>query len=287
MKLYVEYFPHREYSSKVRPYLDKVMSTKPLRWGTQKSEECIEVFSNAGGFKARLEFRISEKDIKKYSHFLLTSKKFYAESDSVHERNCDYMESQPVIKETETGRFRNRDKVFVHKIKPEKNLIWGMSDSTNFLSIKGTVEQLVDKFSGILAVPVYHYKTNELVEEWLSFRSDGYLEKFYMDETVKLIDDGFGYKTLRGSGLRSATKGDLQQLPDFAHYPEADFRGDSPYIISREVLGFLLNAGIKSLSICPLLEVESEQYQEYMNIWKSFKERISCNPENEIEYLLG
>lgn len=285
MKLKVVYFPKSREIQCIKDIIGTSICSKECLWGGKKSNELLDIFSSNGGFTLRLNFEFSIKDYSKYSNFILHSKYIYRESDSVYDKNFDYVNDLQIHHETNFGAFKSRKKVYVDKVKPIFDRIWAMETSENHLVPKGLAIDMEKSFKGLSLISVYHYKTNDINSEWVSFDSGVWLEKLNFDETCELKKKYDDFDYLIASGLLSAEERYLSNLPDIFHLPQADMRGDSKFVVSKDLFVFWIERGIKSFWIKPLLNTNSEQYKEYIELWRNVKEAISINPLNEIEFL--
>ncbi|MCG8313490.1 MAG: hypothetical protein MI976_09750 [Pseudomonadales bacterium] len=282
MKLKAIYFPKNLSHPKVRDLVGENIVTKECAWGSDASENYIDVLSEAGGFDVRLNFTFTNKACDAFTHFLLEPKHILRESDSVYDKNLDYFAEQPVHHQDESGVYRLREKIYVDKVKPMFDRIWCLESADAYLAKSDIVKTMVERFSGVSLVPVLNVKNQEPVADWASFLSSSWLNTFCEDETTQRIVTDAGYQQLRGLGLFSAPSEQLDKLTDVARAPYSDNFGDSGYIVSSPVWQYWQELGVKSFEPRPILVYQSEEYKNYLALFQEVNKRISQNPENSI-----
>lgn len=282
MKPQATYFPKNPNHPEIKPIIGDGICTKPCPWNSATSTDYKNLFSENGGFDLRITFNFTPKQCLEYTHFRLHPKHICYETDAVYDKNLAYMESLPIHHEDEFGQYRVLDKVYAHKIKPQFDRVWAFEHFEAYFVKAEYLQEMIGKFSGLVEIPVLHHKTEEPLADWKSFNAATWLSGFEQNETTELIQLDHGKKGIRSLGLLAAEEGDLAELPDVARSPGADFKGDSGYIVSRDVWSYWQQLGIKSIIPEPVLAVGSKGYEAYMQLWEEVRESMKLNPENTL-----
>lgn len=282
MKPQATYFPKNLNHPEIKQIIGDGVCTKPCRWNSPTSSTYKNLCSKNGGFDLRITFNFTAKQCLEYTHFRLHPKHICYETDAVYHKNLAHMESLPIHHEDEFGQYRVLDKVYAHKIKPRFDRIWAFEHFDVYFIKPEYLQGMLQKFSGLVETPILHHNTGEPLLEWKSFNASTWLQSFERNETTELIQLDHGKQGIRSLGLLAAEERDLMSLPDVARSPGADFKGDSGYIVSRDVWSYWQALGINSFIPEPVLTVGSKGYESYMQLWAEIKESLGLNPENSL-----
>ncbi len=255
-----------------------------LVWGSDKVNPYLRAFGTGAGCTMRLHFSLTWAQARKLDYFILTPKHVINESASVSEANKDYADSLPDHHETEFGKFKVRDKLFVNKIRPYDNRIWSMEYCEGFIAREKLIAETLARFSGAHEAEVLHYRTREEVTGWSAFYSKDWLPALVQDETTYPKPGPYQY--IESHGLRAADADDLECMPDIFRVPQVyNHHGDSGYIVSKAVMEYWYEQGIKSFHLQPLLVSNTASYAEYLELWREMKSALSVNPNSKIAWI--
>jgi hypothetical protein len=141
---------------------------------------------------------------------------------------------------------------------------------------------MCERFSGAHEAQVLHYRTHEIVPEWAAFYSADWLPGVVQDETT-FPTQAQSNKFIRTHGLYAAEAAGLEDMPDiFRMLQVYNSFGDSEYIVSKPVITYWHEEGIKSFFLQPLLVTNTAPYAEYLDLWREMKSALSANPNNTI-----
>lgn len=288
MKIEVRFFPNDRGKICDDPEIANFLAIKYaspwLVWGKEKADRYVQAFAKGAGCEMRLNFNLTWGNAKKYDYFLLTSKHVACENDKVYRANLEYNETLPTHHKTIFGSFKIRNKVFVDKIKALEDRIWSMEFCEAFIAREELVLEMLATFSGIEKAEVMHYRSQNPIDDWLSFNSKYWLPQLKEDETTYVKNLDHGTKYIEIFGLYSAKADDLKGMPDIFRMPQVyNTFGDSQYVVNKRVMEYWFSKGIKkSFFLQPLLISGSEQYEAYLDLWKEIKLALSVNPKNKI-----
>ena len=255
-----------------------------LIWGTNKVDRYLRAFETGAGCSMRLHFSLTWAQARTHDYFVLTPKHVIAESENVSKANQDYADSLPDHHETEFGKFKVRDKLFVDKIKRYYNRIWSMEYCEGFIAREQLIAETLARFSGAHDAEVLHYRTREVVPGWAAFYSRYWLPGLIQDETT--YPKPGQYQFVETQGLYAAHAEDLEGMPDIFRAPQVyNHHGDSDYIVSKPVMDYWYEQGIKSFYLQPLLVSNTAPYAEYLELWRDMKSALSANPNNKIAWI--
>lgn len=282
MKLLITYFPDDLTHPQIKALVGDRIATKECLWGSALSDEYLKEISSVSSCKVRLSFSFTDKQCERYSHFILRPKHLITESDSVYRANAQHIEQQPLHHEDEFGRYRLRSSLYAANIKPLFDRIWSMEFSAGYIIEESLLREMMRRFSGLHEIPLVHVKSHQPFDEWKAFDSSSWLTSLSLDDSVETPLAPDGKKCLNPLGLLSAREADLEKLADVARLPSATTQGDSEYIVSQSVWQFWREKGINSFRPEPLLNTDSTDYQQYLDLVNDVKSRLAINPHNRI-----
>ena len=289
LRVQVRFFANDQLSPCDDPEIANVIKTEfcsPwLIWGTDKVGPYLRAFETGAGCAMRLHFSLTWAQARKHDYFILTPKHVIRETDNVYQANNDYADSLPDHHVTEFGNFKVRDKLFVDKIKPYDNRIWSMEYCEGFIAREPIIAETLARFSGAHEAEVLHCRTREVVPDWAAFYSETWLPRLVQDQTT------FSKRAQKNdfidtNGLYAARTEDLEGMPDIFREPQVyNSFGDSTYIVSKPVMEYWYEQGIKSFYLQPLLIKNTAPYAAYLELWRDMESALSANPNNKIAWL--
>ena len=243
-------------------------------WPNPHLEDFLRQAAKKGCFDLNPWMTFTAKDLASTEFHQVRSRKTVEDSQQDYERMFDDIELLPWIGEDPKRRYKIQEQVYLSKVRLKPNQVAGVGQWTAEYVVPGVVRRLfeVAGFDGIEFRPVINSRTGSPHDDYYHLYSGHALAARELDiaspEVVSNRADEQGYDAL---GCLCYERRVLEHARDFNRTGEAMIGFRFPgWVVRASVSELFRDKKLRGWAFEPVLEVHSEAYQDYTNLWSSF-----------------